>query len=296
MTVLLFNPDKPFYKGNLHLHTTNSDGRKSPEEAIDLYQRAGYDFLAVTDHWKRTVEDGYYKNMLLLPGIEIDYNLPDEVIHIVGVGMDERVLELKEKRHLSVQKGIDTIRACGGLAILAHPAWSLNTPQTISSLRGIVAAEIFNSVSTPPWNGDRGDSTWILDLAAARGCLLPTVATDDAHFYNGDQTRAYTMLQADSLTREGVMEGLRRGTYYASCAPVIHQVEKRGDEIIVSCSPVRKIIFHSNLFYAAGRSLVGEQLTEGRYTVRRAAGERFIRIILEDEAGRRAWVNPIDLT
>ena len=40
-----------WYKGNLHTHTTRSDGRKSPEEVMALYRDHGYDFLALTDHW-----------------------------------------------------------------------------------------------------------------------------------------------------------------------------------------------------------------------------------------------------
>ena len=42
---------KKWYKGNLHTHSTNSDGRLSPEEVIGLYREEGYDFLALTDHW-----------------------------------------------------------------------------------------------------------------------------------------------------------------------------------------------------------------------------------------------------
>jgi len=34
-----------WYKGNLHTHTTQSDGGLAPEEAADLYRKAGYDFL-----------------------------------------------------------------------------------------------------------------------------------------------------------------------------------------------------------------------------------------------------------
>ncbi len=42
---------KKWYKGNLHTHSTNSDGRLSPEEVIRLYREEDYDFLALTDHW-----------------------------------------------------------------------------------------------------------------------------------------------------------------------------------------------------------------------------------------------------
>ena len=39
-----------WYKGNLHMHTTRSDGKVTPEEAKKIYYQAGYDFIALTDH------------------------------------------------------------------------------------------------------------------------------------------------------------------------------------------------------------------------------------------------------
>lgn len=39
-----------WYRGNLHMHTWWSDGRGFPEQAIDIYKKLGYDFLALTDH------------------------------------------------------------------------------------------------------------------------------------------------------------------------------------------------------------------------------------------------------
>ena len=38
----------------LHAHTTESDGELAPDLLALHYERAGYDVLAVTDHWKRT--------------------------------------------------------------------------------------------------------------------------------------------------------------------------------------------------------------------------------------------------
>ena len=38
-----------WYKGNLHLHTTISDGQRTPEESFELYRGNGYDFVARTD-------------------------------------------------------------------------------------------------------------------------------------------------------------------------------------------------------------------------------------------------------
>ena len=73
-----FKQEGNWYKGNLHLHTTNSDGSATPEEAVDWYYRNGYDFLCITDHDVITnVEPLTKKDFVLIPGIEFGYT-PDE--------------------------------------------------------------------------------------------------------------------------------------------------------------------------------------------------------------------------
>ena len=293
--MLLFDPGKPFFKGNLHTHTTNTDGRKAPEEVLDIYQASGYDFIALTDHWKRTVEEPYMRdNMLVMTGTELDYTLPGQVIHIVGVGVDESVL-VNATRNGGAQSGVDAIRKAGGRAILAHPAWSLNTPEIIGCLKNLTATEIYNSVSSFPWNGDRADSTAILDVTAAQGHLINTVAADDSHFYTGENCTSYIMLQADSLTQENVLKALDEGAYYATRGPRFEQIEVTEDEIHVKCSKVKSVVFHSNLPWVGGRTVAGDGLTEASFKINRARGESFVRVILIDEEGKRAWANPIEI-
>ena len=45
--------DKPgkFRKGNIHTHSTCSDGTLPPGEVCRRYREAGYHFLAITDHF-----------------------------------------------------------------------------------------------------------------------------------------------------------------------------------------------------------------------------------------------------
>jgi len=40
-----------WYKGNVHVHSTASDGGKTLAEMAEMYASAGYDFLCRTDHW-----------------------------------------------------------------------------------------------------------------------------------------------------------------------------------------------------------------------------------------------------
>ena len=45
-----FGGKEKMLKGNLHCHTTRSDGAIPPDELIRIYKENGYDFLALTDH------------------------------------------------------------------------------------------------------------------------------------------------------------------------------------------------------------------------------------------------------
>lgn len=59
-----------WYKGDLHIHTTASDGHSTPEEMNLRAERQGLDYYAVTDHnyWHRSWPES---SALVLPGMEI---------------------------------------------------------------------------------------------------------------------------------------------------------------------------------------------------------------------------------
>ena len=51
------DPDRQWFKGNLHTHTLWSDGNDFPEMVVDWYRSRGdYDFLALSDH--NTLQQG----------------------------------------------------------------------------------------------------------------------------------------------------------------------------------------------------------------------------------------------
>ncbi|MBE5783076.1 MAG: hypothetical protein E7329_07140 [Clostridiales bacterium] len=287
------DPAIPQWKGNLHTHTTCSDGRKSPEEVVKLYEEAGYHFLALTDHRKVTPTDQLDTKLLMLPGVELDYFVTRrhrQAVHIVGIGVDDTLMETEGIRE-TPQQGIDGILAHGGLAILAHPAWSLNEPEVIEGLRGISATEIFNQVSQAPWNGNRADSSSVLDLCFADGCNLPVLAGDDAHFYNGDQCQSFLYLSAPALTREHVMDALKNGRFYASQGPVIHEFSLDGDTVSLKCSEVEQVIFYSNMPWVTGRTRRCPNITEDAYKI--TPNDTFVRAEITDRNGKKAWTMPV---
>lgn len=287
----LFDTDKPFFKGNLHCHTTNSDGRLTPEECKAFYRERGYDFLSITDHRKLSEETHMEDGMLVMCGMEMDYFLPGEVVHLVGVGLSEELNQHDVSRNM--QTYIDLVNRYDGRVIIAHPAWSLNTVTTLSGLHGLTAAEIYNSASTYPWNGDRADSSNVLDAAAAHGTFFNFVASDDSHWYNGEAGRSFTMVQADELTKESLFKAMDEGRFYCSQGPEIRQITVEDERVHVECSEAERVIFYSNLPWANNRCVANPGMTEAEYTAHPEKGETFVRIQVMDKEGRSAWSNPI---
>ena len=189
------------------------------------YRAAGYDFLSITDHRMVTKPDPAEipEGLVMIPGIELDYTMPDQWVHIQGLGVTEAVMDNYD-RNGNPQDGIDRINECGGLAMLNHPAWSLNPPEYIASLKGVFGAEVWNSVSTIPYNAIRADSSSLLDVAASRGADMFWLANDDVHFYGTDFAHGWNMVQAEEKTAERVPAALAAGRFYATQGPVLHQV------------------------------------------------------------------------
>ena len=287
----LFDPNLKFYKGNAHTHTTDSDGRATPEECMRQYKAAGYDFLALTDHW-HICEESNYQGMLIVPGVEYDFAFPTQTLHLVCL-YPEKKLAGDFKRGCNHREVIDHANAVGGVCIAAHPAWSLNTTEFLCSLEGVDIAEVYNTMSAEPHNAPRANSESLLDVAAANGKLYHLVAGDDSHFYEGEQCVSYFMLQAEELTVPAILSAMRQGRFYASQGPEFRNIEVNGREIFVETSPVSRITFISNQFWVKGRCAQGENLTERTYTA--LPGEKYVRIQITDENGKIAWSNPIPM-
>ena len=197
-------------KINLHAHTTDSDGRVSPEEAARIYREAGYDVLAITDHW-RWHKSGELSGLRILAGAEYNVGGSDGaagVYHILSLGCAQEPEIDREEQ--DPQRMLDAIHAANGLAVLAHPAWSLNSVSKAAALHGVEATEIYNTVSDAhescrPYSGN------FVDIAAGQGLIYPLLATDDVHYYDGtDTTCSYIMLAcAPDATDTELLQAIR---------------------------------------------------------------------------------------
>jgi len=279
----------------LHHHTTLSDGRSTPELTAQRYKEAGYDAIAFTDHWVYG-NDQTLCGFPILAGGEYHTGFRDGyagVYHIVCLCAEQPPIL---QRDMTPQQVIDGIHEAGGLAILAHPAWSMNSPEKIKSLKGIDAIEIYNTVSERG-NSRRADASLIIDMLAAENYFFPLLAADDSHYYEesgnfADSCNAFIMAQCNSVDPIEIKKAILEKRFYASTGPEIH-LSVNGNIASVDCSEATEIVFMSNFVITKGRVTTGEKLTHADYEIQ--PGETFLRAYVTDKNGRQAWTNCIKL-
>lgn len=258
------------------------------------YRALDYDVLAITDHRKvtRPAADEIPAGLMFIPGTELDFLLPTQAVHLLGLGVSPDIADCWNPNG-TPQQAIDSIRACGGRAVLAHPAWSLNTTELMCSFRGLSGVEIFNSVSSVPTNALRGDSAAMLDPVFANGQLLNCFANDDSHRYEGECGMSATMLNTNDRSVAGILRAIDEGRFYATQGPEIRELSLTDGVVHIACSPAKYIIFYSNEVWIPNRTRALEGQTSADYVV--SPRESFVRVQVVAEDGKSAWTSPIKL-
>ena len=301
-----FSTPGRFWRGNLHTHSTLSDGGLTPDAAIAAYKRNGYDFLQLSEHfldrygWPIADTRGFRSNgFTTLIGAELHAMATsvDELWHILAVG-----LPLDFPSPSKAETGPELARrarAAGAFVAIAHPAWSQLNEDDGRALDAAHAVEIYNhgcAVET-----DRGDGFYLLDRLSNLGRRLTAIATDDAHFNHGERDAfgGFVEVKAESLDPEALLAALKAGHFYASQGPRLHDVRFTRDEIVVETSPVDAVA----LLTGTSRTLqvFGSHIARAVFDLAGAAQkawtktrpDAWFRIVAIDAAGRRAWTNPI---
>lgn len=139
---------------DLHIHSTFSDGRLTPEELAADAAAKGLKYFSIADH--NTVdayrETDLLNNPCVIPAIEFDCWFQGVLVHILGYGIDvhnESLLKLCAKtkketeadlvrlfNHRHPRDVIAAIKDAGGVAVLAHPAcyWAISLDFFVKSL------------------------------------------------------------------------------------------------------------------------------------------------------------------
>ena len=81
-------------KADLHLHTTASDGRSSPQEIVGMAARLGLKVIAITDHdtvaglAPALAAAKRYPDLRVIPGVEVSTDVPHGEVHVLGYFID----------------------------------------------------------------------------------------------------------------------------------------------------------------------------------------------------------------
>ncbi len=112
-------------RGDLHCHTTASDGFLSPRKLVLLAQEKGLSFLGVTDHdtmkgLEEAEKAGEELGVRIVPGLEISTDSTGEEIHILGyfcrpgfAPLEERLGEMREGRRGRIRQMVERLREAG---------------------------------------------------------------------------------------------------------------------------------------------------------------------------------------
>ncbi|WP_406360754.1 CehA/McbA family metallohydrolase [Streptomyces sp. NBC_00715] len=214
---------RAWYRGDCHLHSWYSDGRRTPAEIAALARAAGLDFINSSDHnthsshphWADQAGD----DLLILLGEEITTRNG----HVLALGTDPGTFVdwRYRARDNRFGKFARRVREAGGLVVPAHPhatcigcGWKFGFGEAD-------AVEVWNGPYTP--DDEIALADWDNMLVAAvrsgghgeRG-WLPAMGNSDAHRDPDQVGTPQTVVLADDLTREAVQAGLRAGRSYVA--------------------------------------------------------------------------------
>ena len=292
-----------FYRGNLHTHSTLSDGAWALDDVVQAYQRVGYDFVMMSEHFIQhfnwPVADTRHlrtNDFTTIIGAELHAPVTSagEFWHILAAG-----LPLDFAPAAKNETGPDLAKraiAAGAFVAIAHPAWSRYTIEDGRALSFAHAVEVYNHGCAI--ENDLGEGHYLLDQLLNEGHRLTAIATDDAHFKTPDHFGGWVHVKAESLEPEALLSALKAGHHYSSQGPVFHDIRMDGKLIEIETSPVDTI----TVVCGNSRSCVknGRAITSASFDL--ATLEKgwllekpspWVRITAIDNAGKRAWSNPV---
>lgn len=317
-----------FYKANLHVHTTVSDGEMTPEEIKRIYMERGYSIVAFTDHeimvpHPELTDDSF----LALTSTEISVNercdcdfhftktyhlniySPEEgkscfntfdrskmwLAHSYGYITEEQDKCGLERKYSieSVNEVIRLANSEGCLVSYNHPVWSLQDYSDYIDLKGLWGVELYNTGCAR--NGYFDSEKPLDDLLRAGEGVFP-LATDDAHKLC-DCFAGFVMVRSEKLDYAGVFSALKRGDFYCSTGPTFDEISIDDGVVRVLSSPVKYVGVSTDTRLLFAKSAKEDFLTDTTLDIKwyldlagqRINQHRYIRITLVDEFGNRAY-------
>jgi hypothetical protein len=300
-----------FQRGNMHTHTTMSDGRDTPRAVATWYREHGYQFLAITDHDRvddlADLADLEGGGFVLLPAEEItnaagDDNAP---VHVNGICIEH---DVKSGRYddapAALAQGIAAIRGQHGFAIVNHPnfRWGLSVSD-IATVSGPYALEIWSGHPEVHnlGNGLHPSHERMWDELLARGREVTAVAIDDMHWLAPEQDapheplpgRGWVYTFGAETSRSAICDALVASRLYASSGVELRRIVVSAKSMTVWVDDARAVVdFIGN----GGRTLASSHVApaeidgDGNWaTYPLRGGEDYVRARISIDGVGAAW-------
>lgn len=321
MKKILLDGAKPYFKANLHCHSTLSDGTKTPEELKQMYLKEGYSAIAYTDHdILLDHSDLCDDNFVALNGLEMEINeeerpwVETRTCHLCFVALKQdnltqfcyhrsQYLFGNAKNHRDELKFDETKpdfvrsytpecineiiaegRKNGFFVTYNHPSWSLETLDRYGKYKGMNAMEICNYGCLEAGYDDYNEKEY--DEMLRGGERIFCISADDNHNYRSDSFGGFTMINADKLDYETLTSALERGDIYASQGPLIKELVYEDGKLTVECSEAVKITLNTGVRRTEVAYATDAGLTGAKFEVKDT--DRYVRVTVTDKEGKHA--------
>ena len=290
----LFSLEGEFLRGNIHGHTTMSDGALTPQKVCERYRQTGYDFLAVTDHFTSNygfkitdTSEFQGEDFSTILGAEIHCGKTSqgEIWHILAVGLPLDFPPIKQFE--SASDAVSKCIASGAFVGIAHPHWYNLSVNDALSLEKAHAVEIYNHLQHV--SADRGYGTTMWDAMLCADREVFGIAVDDSHWVHPDQFGGWVMVKVPHNKPHAIVKALKNGDFYSSQGPTFNSVSISREKLCASFSPCDRITIVGPGSRRLGIS--NSSMTQAPLPLEKFANG-WIRLTITDSAGKRAWLNP----
>lgn len=261
-------------KGQMHCHTTNSDGLDTPTALVVAYKNAGYNFIAITDHnyvtpdpsvsgitFIQSYEDTYSTHHCTTYDIATIANLPNI--------QDFMTYETSAKKLVSI----------------AHPRW-FGTILDVNDMIGYYNynfTEIYNA-------GASSIAENVVDRILSSGKKIFFTSVDDCHSIAEASmfNKGYVIVKADLNDKDSILKSLRSGNFYASNGNTL-ELSLEGNVVTATSAE------NSNITFIGANGAVLKtvnNVTTANYTI--CGSEQYVRVKSTKVSDNTcAWSQPI---
>tara|TARA_B100000579_G_scaffold189336_1_gene154573 strand:- start:67474 stop:68391 length:918 start_codon:yes stop_codon:yes gene_type:complete len=303
-----------WYKGNIHTHTTNSDGDSSPDHVASWYKKNQYDFLVLSDHNHLTIldeaETEKNKWPLLVPGEEItirEINGHPAALHINGIGIKNLITPGSYESNIDgINDVVDKVNLQGGLASINHPnyQWWVSADD-IKHSKDAWAFEVFNGHMHSNNEGSLHSMSTeeIWDEILSSGKLIYGVASDDAHHFTEEFSsirsnpgRGWIFVKSSSLKVEEIIQSMKKGEFYSSTGVELKELEISKSKIYLKIKerpPKEKQKYTIKVIHDSGVVFFEKEGDELELDTK--GMKNYCRVVVRSSEGTNAWIQPFFL-